>query len=137
MSEKLIIEKREPLRYMKRADFCDAAKEIITTDRNEQYGEPEDNFGVIAELWSAYLSNRYGEHGQFIEMCSEDVGVMMSLFKIGRMATAREAKDDNYIDAIGYLACTAEMSARRRAELERCMDAARASAEAMPEEVRE
>ena len=37
-----------------RAEILDAAKKIVTGDREKQYGSPEDNFGVIARLWSAY-----------------------------------------------------------------------------------
>ena len=34
---------------MKRNEILENAAEIITTDRNKQYGEPEDNFCVIAD----------------------------------------------------------------------------------------
>jgi hypothetical protein len=95
-----------------------------------QYGEPEDNFAVIGELWSAYMSHKYGTRGSFIEIVAEDVALMMALFKIGRMATAVESKDDNYIDAIGYIACAGEINAKCIAELDRCVYEARRSAEA-------
>ena len=35
------------------------AKRIVCTDRNEQYGEPENNFDVISEYWAAYLNSKY------------------------------------------------------------------------------
>ena len=111
---------------MKRADFCDEAKRIITTDRNEQYGEPEDNFAVIAELWSAYLVHRCG----IGEIEPADVGIMMALFKIGRAATAYEVKDDTYVDAIGYLACAGEIESTAREIVDRAVENVRESAEA-------
>ena len=36
----------------------------------------------------------------------------MALFKIGRIATARDMNEDSYIDAAGYIACAAECAAR-------------------------
>ena len=53
-----------------RADILDEAKHIVTHDRNEQYGKPEDCFERIASLWSAYLNHAVHAH---------DVGAMMVL----------------------------------------------------------
>ena len=107
---------------MSRADFCDEAKKNVTTDRNQQYGEPEDNFSAIADLWSAYLSNRIHGGKQIVELYPGDVALMMALFKIARETTAYESKDDSYIDAIGYLACAGEIEARLRADAADCFE---------------
>ena len=84
----------------KRAELLDGAKQCICQDRNAQYGEPEDNFGIIARLWSDYLG---------INVTAHDVGLMMTLFKIARIKTGG-VKDDNYIDAAGYIACAGEIA---------------------------
>ena len=48
---------------MNRADILETAKEIVTSDRNNQYGEPEDNFDTIASLWNAYLGGKHSVQG--------------------------------------------------------------------------
>lgn len=89
-----------------RAYFLRKASEIVCNDREKQYGSPEDNFRFIAELWSAYLFN-----DNVGKLEPKDVAVMMTLFKIGRMLSGKP-KEDNWIDAIGYLACGAELEAK-------------------------
>lgn len=41
----------------KREDLLRQAIDIVCSDRNNQYGEPEDNFSIIGELWGAYLTH--------------------------------------------------------------------------------
>ena len=67
---------------MKRNEILESAAAIVTGERNRQYGAPEDNFCVIADYWSTYLSRHNGGHVVFIT--PTDVAVMMALFKIGR-----------------------------------------------------
>ena len=43
---------------MTRAEILKAAERCVCTDRNQQYGEPEDNFRTISMLWSVYLCAR-------------------------------------------------------------------------------
>ena len=95
---------------MNRADILETAKEIVTRDRNKQYGEPEDNFDTIASLWNAYL---VGKHSDGTVITAKDVALMMVLFKIGRISTARDMNEDSYIDAAGYIACAAECAAKK------------------------
>lgn len=90
---------------MTRAEILDTAKKIVTTDRNARYGEPEDNFAVIAQFWNNYLTTTQGVD---LYLSAQDVAIMMALFKIGRIATARDMNEDSYIDAAGYIACAAE-----------------------------
>ena len=88
----------------------DEAKKIVRNDRNEQYGEPEDNFDVISEYWAAYLNGKY-KIG--LPLDAGDVAHMMTLFKMGRITTAKEYKEDNYIDIAGYAACAMECAANK------------------------
>ncbi len=45
---------------MNREMRLDEAKKCVCTDRNQQYGEPEQNFSTIAQLWQAYLQATTG-----------------------------------------------------------------------------
>ncbi len=90
---------------MKRAEILHAAERCVCTDRNQQYGEPEDNFRTISMLWSVYLCAR----GMEQPLGAADVGAMMALFKLGRIATGGD-KADNFIDLAGYAACAGEIS---------------------------
>ena len=94
----------EELRKMA-AEACD----IVTQDRNGQYGEPEDNFGVIAKLWTGYLDALdYDPKVEPLE--AVDVARMMQLFKMARRMTALGDQRDSFVDAIGYVLCEAKMS---------------------------
>lgn len=95
---------------MTREEVLDEAKRCICTDRNNQYGEPENSFPAIANLWNVYLKTKYKELAP--QLSTEDAGIMLALFKIGRMITG-QPKDDNFVDAIGYLACTAEIKEKK------------------------
>lgn len=86
-----------------RADFLKIAEGIVCHDRNDKHGEPEDNFGIIAKLWSVYLNS---------EIKSADVTVMMCLFKIARMRSGKMDNPDSWTDLIGYAACGAECAVK-------------------------
>ena len=85
-----------------RVEILDAAKKIVTGDREKQYGKPEDNFAVIAEFWTTYIGN---------PISSEDVAIMMALLKIARIRSGNY-KADSFIDGVGYLSLGGEISAR-------------------------
>lgn len=88
----------------------DEARKIVCSDRNEQYGEPENNFDVIADYWAVYLNGKY-KIG--VQLDSGDVAHMMVLFKMGRITTAKAYKEDNYIDMAGYAACAMECATNK------------------------
>lgn len=84
---------------MNRIETLDSAKKIITTDRDDQYGRPEDNFQRISIMWSAYLG---------VQLEAKDVAAMMIMLKTARIASGHN-KDDNWIDICGYAACGCEV----------------------------
>lgn len=86
---------------MKREEVLKRAKEAVCTDREGQYGSPEDNFGLIAFLWSLYLEE---------SIRPADVAVMMILLKVARLCKGRKDHFDTWIDIAGYAACGAEIS---------------------------
>lgn len=86
---------------MNRLDTLKAAAECVCGTREEDYGSPEDNFAVIAALWTAYTGT---------DVTPKDVAMMMALLKIARAKAG--SKPDTYVDLAGYAACGAEISAR-------------------------
>lgn len=80
-----------------RADILDTAKGYVLKDRNATHGDPEDNFGRIAELWTAYKR---------VPFNATDVAVMMALMKVARIAQSPDHRD-SWIDLAGYAACGA------------------------------
>lgn len=86
---------------MNRLDTLKAAAECVCGSREEDYGSPEDNFAVIAALWTAYIGT---------DVAPKDVAMMMALLKIARAKAG--SKPDTYVDLAGYAACGAEISER-------------------------
>ena len=86
---------------MNRKEVLEAAIKTVCEDRQDSYGKPEDNFTIIAGLWSGYLGD--------VMLEAEDVAIMMILLKIARIQTGT-FKPDNYIDIAGYAACAAEVA---------------------------
>lgn len=85
-----------------RSQILHEAEDCVCRDRNSQYGDPEDNFNAIADLWEAYKG---------VCFSAQDVAIMMTLMKVGRIMTGTQ-KRDSYVDAIGYLACAGEIAER-------------------------
>ena len=84
---------------MKRQETLEAAIKCVCGERQDQYGTPEDNFGTIANLWTAYLG---------YPVSAVDVAMMISLLKIARIKTGT-ATEDSFVDLAGYAACGAEI----------------------------
>ena len=85
-----------------RADILDRAKAIVTGEREKQYGKPEDNFAIIAELWGAYTGHKFSP---------VDVAMMMALLKVARIKTG-VGTVDSFVDLAGYAACAGEIAER-------------------------
>lgn len=88
-----------------RQEILDEAKKQVTGKRETDYGRPEDNFGIIAKLWSAYTG---------MEITPTDVTMMMSLLKIARIKTGFGGTTDCFVDLAGYAACGGEISQRTK-----------------------
>lgn len=88
---------------MKRGELLDQAKEIVTKDRNSDYGKPEDNFSAIAKRWTLFLQGRgYLSEDQHLEAL--DVPFFMIDMKMAR-AQHKIEKIDNLVDIAGYADC--------------------------------
>lgn len=79
------------------------AASLVIGDRNQDYGDPYDDFTLTSELWEAYLSRVFDKRG---EICVEphDVAVMMVLLKVSRLSWT-PSKKDHWLDLAGYAAC--------------------------------
>ena len=84
---------------MTRKECLTAAIDVVCKDRQNTYGSPEDNFKLIADLWSTYTGTK---------ISPRDVAVMMILLKTARVRTGIN-HSDNFVDIAGYAACAAEI----------------------------
>lgn len=89
---------------MNRDEILAAARQCVSVDRAETYGDASTNFTNVANLWQAYIDAKDGKC-----LKPEDVAAMMALFKIGRMV-ANPWHGDSAIDGCGYLALAGELS---------------------------
>lgn len=76
---------------------------LIVGDRNTDYGDPYDDFGLTADLWHAYLARTNQRTGSFV-IEPHDVAVMMALLKISRLSWT-PTKRDHWVDIAGYIGC--------------------------------
>lgn len=93
---------------MNRQEILNAAQRCVCGEREQDYGSPENNFQVIANLWADYLQG-CGVNIDFLE--PHDVAAMLALLKIARIASGH-AKSDNWVDLAGYAACGGEIESK-------------------------
>lgn len=116
-----------------RADILDQAKKCVCGQREQDYGTPESNFQLIADLWNDYLGfTSYAleleeylmdlkDKGIDIDIdvpepkaiFPEDVSMMMALLKIARIKNGG-GSGDSFVDLAGYAACGGEIWADER-----------------------
>jgi len=93
---------------MTRKEILDTALKCVNGERDEQYGNPENNFSTIANFWMIYLNSRMKCDHISVVIGPEDVASMLALLKVARIASG-QAKDDNWVDLAGYAACGGEI----------------------------
>lgn len=84
---------------MTRPEILDAAKACVCGQREQDYGNPENNFGLIGRLWTVYTGTL---------ITAKDVAMMMALLKIARIKTGT-GTEDSFVDLAGYAACAGEI----------------------------
>ena len=87
----------------KRQEMLEIIERTICQERQSQYGNPENSFGLIAEYWSTYLQRPINPI---------QVADMMELLKIARSQN-QAYHEDNYIDRAGYAILAGVIAARR------------------------
>ena len=85
---------------MTRKEVLSQACQCVTGSREQDYGSPEDNFGTVAALWSAYKG---------VSFTMVDVAMMMALLKIARIRNGG-GSGDSFVDLAGYAACGGELA---------------------------
>ena len=80
------------------------ANKIINGERQDEYGNPENSFQIIAEYWTTFLKHKYGLRTPLTPL---DATNMMVLFKQARKI-GQKHKRDNYVDSCGYEAIGAD-----------------------------
>lgn len=78
-----------------RADLLAEAERLVNGDRNNQYGDPRQDFQRTATMWGAYLG---------VEIQPHDVAALMAMLKLSRIRWS-PAKLDSWADLAGYAAC--------------------------------
>ena len=67
---------------MKRAEILEAARVCVCGEREQDYGTPEDSFGLIGQLWTAYMGTLF---------MAKDVAMMLALLKVGLLTKSSVA----------------------------------------------
>lgn len=83
-----------------RSRLLNEVMEIVHKDRNANYGNPEDNFLQIANLWMAYKKG--------VNFTAADVAIMNMLIKVARLSKNQQ-HHDSAVDIAGYAACLADI----------------------------
>lgn len=86
------------------------ALSAVTGERRKSYGDPEDNFATVADLWVTYLERRLRialrDPNGVPFITPGDVAQMMILVKVARLAQTPNHRD-SMLDIAGYAACAA------------------------------
>lgn len=114
-----------PKTHSSRSDILDQAKKCVCGQREQDYGTPESNFQLIADLWNGYLGNNLSKEKRDFEkelgithdhkelsvpweISATDVAMMMALMKIARIRNGG-GSGDSFVDLAGYAACGGEI----------------------------
>lgn len=89
-----------------RGKILDDAKAIINGERQNMYGDPEDNFAAIADFWTVYQVHSKRKHSP-----AHDAAMKMALMKVARICTGTGGRD-SYVDLCGYTALAADIAER-------------------------
>lgn len=94
----------------KAASILSEAAGLVAGDRNKDYGDIVVNNKRIAEFWTVYLKAA----GKPANIEAQDVATMMALLKVAR--ECHKHKEDNLVDAAGYIGLAGEIAYRERTD---------------------
>ena len=84
-----------------RTHVLETANNLITGNREAEYGSPKLHFQHIADRWSQHVG---------VPLEGYQVALMMADLKIARMATTGLPHEDSFTDICGYAALAAELA---------------------------
>ena len=85
---------------MNKAEVLERGIELITGDREKNYGSTHTNFSRIAALWSVVLDHDVDAH---------QVALCLAQLKVARLIETSD-HEDSWCDGVGYLAIGAELA---------------------------
>jgi len=85
---------------MNRSEILTRAEALINGQRAHDYGDASENFGRIAQGWSAILD---------VEVLPEQVALLMTWLKICRLSKTLD-HTDSWLDCAGYIALGGEIA---------------------------
>ena len=92
-----------------RLGILEQAKKCVCGQREQDYGTPESNFQLIADMWTDYLYPTLGyPKKDAYGIKATDVAMMMALMKIARIRNGG-GSGDSFVDLAGYAACGGEI----------------------------
>ena len=94
-----------------RAEVLEEAKKCVCQDRQNTYGDAEDNFADIAKVWSVLLSDKLRT-----DFDALDVAQMSAAVKLCRLK-GNKLHRDSWVDTAGYSACGGGIAKRIAEEL--------------------
>lgn len=97
---------------MNRTECLETAKNIVNGDRQENYGNPENNFKNISELWTTYF-NMAKNTEDWYDITPTDVANMMILMKMARLINKPD-HEDSWVDMAGYASNGCEIATNRK-----------------------
>lgn len=80
--------------YDFKSGFLQEVDQLIHGERAQDYGDAQENFQRIANLWASYKN---------VDFSVQDVAIMLGLLKISRLAHTPDHRD-SWIDLAGYAA---------------------------------
>lgn len=83
----------------KRKSIFKECENILSGDREQMYGKPEDSSKVMSDYMSAYLGKKVSRRDTFM---------LLALMKLAR--ESYKHKHDNIVDAINYLVLSEEVA---------------------------
>ena len=91
-----------------RKEILEEAINLVTGDRNNQYGDPNQDFQRIADMVSVYLTGClpqiYSKIDNKFVLRPHDIAIIQILLKVSRI-THSPNKRDSWADLAGYAAC--------------------------------
>lgn len=87
-----------------RASALNEARDLITGDRNNQYGPPTQDFKRTADLLNALGYARVDANEEVHDIVPSDVALIIAQVKVSRLMHSR-GKRDSWVDLAGYAAC--------------------------------